>query len=182
MAEGTLTIGALTIGDHTVRLDSAGVLWEGSKLKLSGIKGRLDEAKLSGDLTADLAGRAPIYVLVGSVEDYIYKNGRINFTGSLETSGTGAQLLANLHTQGALKGRAIDFAPAADFRTVAGQFDARVNAGSLRWTFTGLDVTQGTDSYSGDGSTSADGKIVLDLISNGKPVRFTGSLLAAARP
>ncbi|HEV2198212.1 MAG TPA: AsmA family protein [Bryobacteraceae bacterium] len=187
-AEGTVAIADLTAGDHELAVDSARVVWEGTSLRFSSIDARLldagvEGAALKGDINVDLSEGAPQYRLTGKVAGVPYKGGRLDFEGGIEAAGDGLPLLASLRATGTLSGRSIAFSPDADFRNVSGRFQAFLQGTSLRWKFTDLEVTQGSDVYLGEGAAQADGKVVLDLINRGKQVRYTGSLVSlAAQP
>ena len=43
---------------------------------------------------------------------------------------------------------------------------------ALRWKLSGLNLTQGSDNYSGEGATQADGRLVLDLFVAGRQVTY----------
>jgi len=182
-AVGTVSIGALNVAGHSVALDTALVVWDGTDVTLDGSNGRIDEDAedlISGTLRVNLAGRLPKYHFDGRYHAAGYRGGRLDMKGTLDSSGTGADLLTSVRTQGTFSGRAIGFSPEADFRSIAGRFDARVAGGTVRWTFTDIDAAIGGESYTGEGGSQADGKVVLDLVNRGRQVRYTGSLVAAA--
>jgi hypothetical protein len=113
------------------------------------------------------------------MQEVAYKNGRLDFEGNLDADGLGAQFLASAHAEGCLKGRSIAFTPDAEFHSVSGCFE--MSAGP-RWRITGLDVVQGGETYSGTGSTQADGRLVLDLTNRGKQIRYTSTLASLGSP
>ncbi|MGD1092769.1 MAG: hypothetical protein ABSB35_12365 [Bryobacteraceae bacterium] len=172
-ADGTVSIDSLTAGDSKVRVDTARVIWDGASVRLAGVKAEVDQDALSGELSIDLTGRFPRYHFEGKLQDVVYAGGKLDFEGTLDADGLGAQLLTGAHAEGKLNGRSIAFTPDADFRTVAGFFEMLGGPGGPRWKFTGLEVSQGTDSYSGTGATQADGRIALDLANHGRQVRYT---------
>jgi hypothetical protein len=49
-----------------------------------------------------------------------------------------------------------------------------------RWTLSDLELVQAGETYSGEGKTQADGRLVLELASRGRQVRYTGTLAALA--
>jgi hypothetical protein len=87
-------------------------------------------------------------------------------------AGTGASLLASLKAEGTLRGRAVAFSPEAEFRRVSGRFAVSITPAGPKWKLSALELTQGTDSYSGDGATQADGRLVLDLLSGGRQFHY----------
>jgi hypothetical protein len=175
-ADGTIAIDQLTIGDSKASVNSARLLWDGSQVRLAGLDATLDDARITGELTIDLAGRAPRYRFDGKAQNVAYKGGALDFDGSLATEGTGVDLIASARAEGSLRGQSIAFNPDADFRTVAACFELLPG---VRWKISCLEVSQGPDLYTGSGATQADGRLVLDLTGRGKQVRYSA---AAATP
>jgi hypothetical protein len=179
-ADGTVSITALTIGDTAVAIENARVLWDGSLVRLAGVKGSVNEVPLTGNLELDLSKSAPRYRFTGKLEELAYKGGKLDFDGWLETEGNGADLVANAHAEGRVHGRTIAFTPDADFRAVAGCFEMSMASGGLRWKLSGLEVKQSLDTLYGQGATQADGRLVLDLTGRGRQMRFTGGVAIPA--
>ena len=172
-ADGNVSIESLKAGDWEAQVDGARVLWDGAMVRLTRIHALIDPAEVNGDLAIDLSGRTPHFRFDGKVQEVAYKNGQLDFEGDLEADGLGAQVLSSAHAEGCLKGRSIAFTPDAEFRSVSGCFEM---APGPRWRITGLEVVQGGETYSGTGSTQADGRLVLDLTNRGKQVRYTSTL------
>jgi hypothetical protein len=179
-ADGTVAIGALTFGDTQVRVDSARLLWDAAQVRFVGVAAHIDQASLAGDLTIDLSGRAPHYRFEGKLGEVAYKDGRLDFEGSLDADGAGADILASAHAEGRVHGRSIAFSPDAEFRTAAACFEVSEQTGGERWKLSSVEVTQGADTYTGSGATQSDGRLVLDLLSRGRQVRYS-TLLAATQ-
>jgi hypothetical protein len=177
-AQGTLTIQALNAGDYTLNAESARVLWDGLAVTISGIEAKLEDATLAGDLHVDLSGPAPRYRFEGKLEDFAYKGGNLDFSGKIESAGLGLDLLSNVHAEGSLRGRGILFSPEAEFRSVTGRFEMKMAQGEPRWKLSDLDLIQGGETYSGEGTTQPDGRLVLELASRGRQVRYTGTMFA----
>jgi hypothetical protein len=175
-ADGTIAIDELSFGDSKARVDHARLLWDGSQVRLAAVDAMVDDAHIAGELTVDLSGRAPRYRFEGKAQDVAYKGGSLDFDGSLTTAGTGLDLIANARADGSLRGQSIAFNPDADFRTVAACFELLPG---VRWKISCLEVSQGVDLYTGFGATQPDGRMVLDLTSRGKQVRYSA---AAATP
>lgn len=169
-ADGTLTIGTLTVGDSLARVDGARLLWDGTLVRLVRLDAHADQAAASGELAIDLSGHTPHYRFDGKLQDVPYKGGKLDFEGDLEADGAGLDLLTSAHGEGRVHGRSIAFAPDADFRTVAGCFELLTGP---RWKMSGLEVVQGAETYTGTGSTQSDGRVVLDLTSRGRQIRYT---------
>ncbi|MDP8988883.1 MAG: hypothetical protein M3N41_02220, partial [Acidobacteriota bacterium] len=170
--DGAISIQSLTVAGTRFSINSSRVAWVGDSVKFSGIRGKVADAALSGDLHADLSGGAPAYRFDGKLEDVAYKGGKLDFSGKATAAGSGASLLASIRAEGALRGRAVAFSPEAEFRRVAGQFSVSMTPAGPKWKLSALELTQGSDSYSGDGATQADGKLVLDLLSGGRQFHY----------
>ena len=185
-AQGTLAIKALGAGDYILSAETARVLWDGLTVTISGIGARLenaqlkDDATLAGDLRVDLSGPAPRYRFEGKLEDFAYKGGSLDFSGKIESAGLGPGLLSNVRAEGSLRGRGILFSPEAEFRSVTGRFEMKMAQGEPRWKLSDLDLIQGGETYSGEGTTQPDGRLILELASRGRQVRYTGTMFALA--
>src|ERR1019366_1117497 len=171
-AEGTVSISGLTVADTRLSVTAARFAWEGASVQLSGIQGRVGDATFGGELRLDLSKPVPSYRFEGKLADFSYKGGKLDFSGKVTAEGSGPALLASVRAEGTLRGRSIVFSPDAEFRRVAGRFQVSITAAGPKWKLSGLELTQGSDSYSGQGATQADGKLVLDLSSGGRQVRY----------
>jgi hypothetical protein len=170
--EGVLSIGTLTLADTRLSIDSSRMVWDGASVKLSAIHGKVADAAFSGDLSVDLAGRAPVYRFDGNLDDLPYKRGKVDFKGKVSAEGNGPALWASLKADGTLQGRSIVFSPEAEFRRASGRFQMNMTPTGPRWKLSGLKVTQGNDNLSGEGTTQADGRLVLDLSNGGRQVTY----------
>ena len=95
--------------------------------------------------------------------------------------GEGADLLDSAHAEGTLRGRSILFAPDAEFRSVTARFEMQGGGAASRWKLSNVEVNQSGESLAGTGASQADGRMVLDLISRGRPLRYTGTLFTSRR-
>jgi hypothetical protein len=180
-ADGTVTIGTLMFGETQVHLDAARLVWDAAQVRLAGLSARLDQASLAGDLQVDLAGRAPHYRFEGKLNDLAYLGGKLDFEGSVDAEGAGAEILASAHAEGRVRGRTITFSPDVEFRTGVACFEVSEQAPGERWKLSSVEVTQGAETYTGSGSTQSDGRLVLDLLSRGRLVHYS-ALLTAGTP
>jgi hypothetical protein len=181
-AEGTVSIDTLTAGESKLRNVWTRLIWDAGVIHLVGLNGRLDSgpaamANLDGDLTIDVSMAAPQFHFEGGLRDVVWRGGRIDLEGILDADGSGLQLLESARAEGRLRGRGLAFAPEADFRTVAGEFQA--GPGPARWKLSNLEVSVGPENFTGSGVSQADGKIVLDLANRSRQVHYAGPLLAS---
>ncbi len=170
--EGVLSVGTLTLADAQLSIDSSRLVWDGASVTLSAIRGKAADAALTGELRVDLAGRAPVYRFEGDLDDLPYKGGKVDFKGKVSAEGNGPALWASIKADGTLSGRSIAFTPDAEFRRASGHFQINMTAAGPRWKLSGLKLTQGSDNYSGEGATQADGRLVLDLSSGNRQVTY----------
>ncbi len=180
-ADGTLSIGTLVMGGDTeAHVEGARVLWDGTLLRLVRLNAMIDPAIFTGELSLDLSARAPHFRFEGKLEDVAYKGGSVDFEGSLDANGTGADLLNTARAEGCLHARSIAFAPDTEFRAAKGCFEMSVTPAGLRWKFPGIEVLQGSDAFYGAGTTQADGRLVLDLTNRSRQVRYTSAIAPAS--
>jgi hypothetical protein len=170
--EGILSIRTLTLAAAQLNIDTARLAWDGASVKLSAIQGKVADAAFNGELRVDLAGRTPVYRFEGNLHDLPYKSGKLNLSGKMSAEGNGRALWASIKADGTLSGRSIAFSPDAEFRRATGRFQMNMTATGPRWKLSGLKLTQGSDSYSGEGATQADGRLVLDLSTGNRQVTY----------
>jgi len=179
-AEGAVTIGSLTAGDLRLHGITAQVKWNGPNVQLTQLAGSSDPAEFSGDLGVDLSAGTPRYHFEGKLVDIAYKGGQLDLEGILDAEGNDADLFENARAEGTLRGRSILFAPDTEFRTVAARFEMQGAGAASRWKLSNIEVNQSGESLAGTGASQADGRLVLELVSRGKPLRYTGTLFTLA--
>ena len=160
--DASVHIEKLTAGDQAWAVEKARVVWDGTSVRLTGISARQADAQASGLISIDLAAAFPRYRAEGKMEDLEYHGGTLAFEGSGETLGTGIALLANAHASGTFAGDDLTLSPEAEFHSITGSFEL-TPGGRLR--LTGVQAAQGLESFSGQGATQADGKVLLELTS-----------------
>lgn len=164
-AEGTLAVQSLTAAD-TQLAGTARVLWNGPSVTVSGVDARWGDATLGGELRIDLSGRAAGYAFTGKLEDLAYKGGTLDFNGKLEAAGSGLALVSSVKASGTLRGRSLVLSPDTEYRRATGRFALSMTAAGPLWKLSGLQLSQGSDTYAGDGMVQADGKLALDIHRN----------------
>lgn len=176
-AEVTVQVASVLNGDTALGSLNAHGIWRGPSITVSNIVWRSDDMRASGKMSVNLAKAEPAYQLRGTVENFDYRNGQLDVAGDLHTSGTGADLLANLQSNGTFDGRGIVLAPDAEMREVSGAYTISASSGIPRLLLSNVQVLQGADTLAGQGWSQPDGHIVLELASGRKQVRLTGMLL-----
>jgi hypothetical protein len=175
--DGNIQVESLLNGDSPLGEFRAHLVWDGPSIVLSNADCRLGDMHATGKITLSVDQRAPAYHLAGAIENLDYRNGHLDVDGELDTSGTAENLLLNIRSQGTFVGRDIELAPDTEVNEITGSYRVAPAFGIPRLTLSNLQVAQGADNLSGQGSSQPDGHIVLDLISGKKQVRLTGMLL-----
>lgn len=156
----------------------AHLVWDGSAVEISDMQCTLDDMHATGNMTVNLAKSVPSYRLTGSIENLDYRNGRLDLDGEVATSGFGQDLLLNVHSQGTFQGQDISLAGDNSVAGISGAFRVTPGLGAPRLLLSNVEVIQGEETLSGQGSVQSDGRVILDLVNSGrKQIHLTGSLL-----
>jgi hypothetical protein len=171
--EGTVEIGRLNLAGVTLAGVRARLVWNASRVALDNLTAKLNGASVTGTLLANLAGARPSYRVAARVKGLGWQSGRLDADGTLETAGTGAQLLANLKADGSFAGTALDFGQ-GPWRHSSGTF-------SLAWSPAGLILTNLSlraedETYTGHGSVQDDGRLLVILSNGTREMRLVGPL------
>ncbi len=166
--DGTVRIDKLTFGDQEWKLGAARLVWDGSSVDLSGISAEQNGAEASGQISVDMRGALPRYHASGRLENIEYRDGTLTVDGSLDSSGFGEDVLSRVQGTGEFSGENLNLAPEVQFRTISGSFEIQ-SGGKVK--LLGVQAIQGLESYSGQGITQADGRLVLDLTTGKRQVR-----------
>ncbi len=181
--EGRVSIGLLTAGDVRLHGITAQVEWDGPAVDLRDLSGTIDTAAFGGDLSIDLRTGNPQYHFGGRAINIPYKGGTLDLEGSLDAAGDGEELFESARAEGTLRGESILFAPDAEFGSVTAGFEMQGVGATSHWKLSNVEVNQSGESLAGTGASQTDGKLVLELVSRGKPLRYTGTLFTmAAKP
>ncbi|HYL77586.1 MAG TPA: AsmA family protein [Bryobacteraceae bacterium] len=175
--EGSVQVNRLLNGDAPVGSLAARLVWDGPTILLSNVDCRLEEMHATGKMTVNLASALPAYSLSGRIENLDYRNGQLGLEGELETSGIGENLLLNIRSQGTFEGQGIELSPDSLVREISGSYRVAAVSGIPRLVLSNVQLTQGADTFSGQGSSQPDGHVVLELTSGRRQMRLTGMLL-----
>ena len=168
-ADGFLDIGTLDLGGLPFERFSTRMLWDGVHVKMSDAKARYGGGAVQARIDADLTGYTPSYHLAGNAAGIPWKGGKVDADLSADTSGTGKDLLANLHSEGSFKAHDLDL----DYESMSGCFQFSIARSLPQVKLTSLAISDGSQTLIGRGATSPNGELVLDLEGIDKPVRLT---------
>ncbi|HYW42054.1 MAG TPA: hypothetical protein VE959_04305 [Bryobacteraceae bacterium] len=171
--DGTLQIDDLLLAGLHLENVRARLVWDAARVELDGLQAKLDRAAITGRLAVNLRGARPSYKLTGKVKGLNWQSGKVDAEGSLETSGTGSQLMANLTSEATFTSSALDFGTVAPWRNVSGSCNL---AWSPRLRLTGLNLRTEDDSFTGRGATQDDGRLVILLSNGAREMRMSGTL------
>jgi hypothetical protein len=175
-ADGTLQIDDLLLAGCHLKNVRAHLLWDVARVEFDGIQAKLERAAITGKLTVNLRTARPSYKLTAKVRGLDWQAGKLDADGTLETSGTGSQLLANLTSDGNFTGTALDFGTLEAWRSISGSYNLAWLKAAPRLRLTGLNLRAEDETYTGRGATQDDGRLVIVLTSGSKELRMSGTL------
>jgi len=171
--DGTIQVDDLLLAGMHIGNLRAHLLWDVTRVELNGLQARLDRTAFLGTLAVNLRGTRPTYRLDGRVKGLNWQSGKLDGQGTVETSGTGLQLAANLRSDGTFSGAGLDFGGLVG-RAVSGNYSLAWAQTAPRWRLTGLNLRSDDDTYTGRGATEGDGRLVVVLTDGVKEVRVSG--------
>jgi len=170
--DGAIQVDDLLLGGLRLANVRAQLKWDGPRIEFDGLQAKLDRAAITGRLTVGVRTAQPSFQLTAKVKGFIGQSGKVDAEGTLETSGTGAQLLANLKSETAFTGSALDFGGPLG-KTVSGTC-------TLSWTprlkVTGLNLKTDDESFTGTGRTLDDGRLLIQLTNGAREMRMVGTV------
>jgi hypothetical protein len=173
--EGTLQVDDLQIADSHLTVRSH-LVWKGTHLDLANLEARVEQATVAGALAVNLRGRNPAYAFTGKLSGLNWQSGKLDAAGTLETSGSGLQLLANLKSEGTFRGSGLDLGTLAPWRSASGAYALSWTDAAPRLRLTDLRLRTEDEIYTGRGATQDDGRLLILLTNGAREMRMSGSL------
>jgi hypothetical protein len=173
--EGTVEAGSILIGGERFENVRARLVWDATRIAVDRLRAKLDKAVLTGGLTINLRGRAPVYAAQAQLKGLPWQRGKVDLEGTLSSRGAGAQLLAGLSAEGLFHGKALEFG-GQEWETAAGGFQVSMSRTGPKLRFTELQLATEDEAYTGQGATQDDGRLLIVLNSGAKQMRMSGSL------
>ena len=174
--DGTVQVDDLLLGGVHLENFRARVLWDVARVQLEGITAGLDRAVLSGKLDVNLRGSRPNYRLTAKVKGMKWQSGKVDADGTVETFGTGMQLLTNATAEGSFSGAAIDLGTLPPLRSVAGDYSFSWWQAGPRLLLTALNLRTDDETYTGRGATGDDGRLAINLTNGAREIHMSGTL------
>ena len=174
--EGSVQIEDLEIANAHLENVRAALVWDAMHLELDEIETRLSNAALAGTLAVNLRGGGPAYKLTGKLSGLNWQSGKLDAEGTVETSGTGLQLLANLKSEGTFSGINLDLGTLTPWRAASGSYTLEWAQTVPRLRLSDLRLRAEEEMYTGHGATQDDGRLSILLTNGAKEMRVSGSL------
>lgn len=152
------------------------ILWTGAGADIAGFSAQTGGLSITGDLSVNLRGSAPVYRLEGDFRNRKWAGGDWEGGGVLDTSGMGAALVKNLKAELDFSGHSVELS-GERFSTVSGHCAlAPSGQGKPVLKLSDVAVTAGGDVLQGQGATDAAGNVHLELGAATRALRLTGTL------
>jgi hypothetical protein len=185
--EGSVQIEDLQVAGAHLENVRAGLLWDATHASLQGIEARFNRAALSGALAVNLRGAVPAYQFRGKLSGLNWQSGKLDASGTFQTSGTGLRLLANLKSEGTFSGTGLDFGTLAPWHAASGAYALAWAQTAPRLRLTDLRLQTEDETYTGRGATQDDGRLLIQLTNGLREMRMSGGLASlkvdeSARP
>lgn len=152
------------------------LLWDVTKAEFTDLHATLNGGRVTGSLSVSLSPSRPTYRLIAHAKGCEWRSGKIDADTTLESSGTGVELITRLRSTGAFTARGLAVEDLPALASVAGTY-------TLAWTrtnpllhFTDLQVISGDETYTGQGATQPDGRLLFVLSNGTKEMRMSGTL------
>ena len=171
--DGTIQVDDLLIAGAHLENVRAHVLWDVARVQFEAVQAKLEKAAITGVLAVNLRGARPSYRLDAKVKGLNWQAGKLDGQATVETSGTGLQLVTNLTAEGTFTGAGLDFGGLAG-RSVSGNYALAWGLTAPRLRLTGLNLRSDDDTYTGRGSSQDDGRLLVVLTDGVKEVRVSG--------
>jgi hypothetical protein len=177
-ADGVIAVDSVTAGAWTLRGLKARLLWDGTQVRLANAAGTIAPSSFAGALTVDLQAPVPKYHFDGELTGVPYNGGRVDLMGTLDAEGQGSQWIDSARASGSLRGRTIDFAPEAEFRSIAACFQIQSAGAGPRWHLYDVEANQAGETLVGAGGSQPDGQLLLELTQGERQLHYTSALFA----
>jgi len=174
--DAIVEIGVLHLGGADVGGIQTHLLWDAAKAEFMDIRAIVDGGRVTGVLAVGLRGNRPAYRLEARAKGVAWKSGKVDAETVLESSGTGLELLARLHSTGIFVARGLEMDALPDLESVSGAYDLVWVQMAPVLRFTDLQLVSGDETYIGQGATQPDGRLLFQLISGSKEMHMSGTL------
>jgi len=178
--EGDLLVDRFSVGPAMLGPLAAHFVWESTNLQFASLHVTLPQGVIRAKGTLNIASYSPRLRLEGSATGFPWSGGLLNADGKLETTGAGLDALRNLQAAGTFHGTDVQLgADNTAFDEISGVFDFGSPNGAPNLRLPSVEATQGTDSWTGSGASTADGKLSLDLTNANRQLHLVNAISPA---
>jgi hypothetical protein len=174
--EAAVEIGSLAVDELPLEKVRAHIRWEGAGFEASDLTAHFSDGSIAARLTANLKRSTPTYRVALRFRGLGWMGGNWNGRTTLETSGTGRDLLRNLRMNGNFKARSVALAAETEARDVSGTYAFTMQGRLPTFRFSDMILTLGDASFKGQGATGADGRVHLDLSDGQRQMRLSATV------
>lgn len=150
--------------------------WDAAIIQISLLHITLGQGSVRAKGTANLSENSPRYRLTGDVTGLSWKGGRVDFSGRLETAGTGNETLRSLRSSGSFNAEDLTLTPEVDFSKLNGKYQLTFEAGWPSVHLSDLQASQGEESWDGEAASQRDGKLVFELANGRRQLHVVSTL------
>jgi hypothetical protein len=156
-------------------------LWQGSKLALTNATLKLSQGRIDARGTVDLSAADPHWKFTAVAENFPWAGGVLNAEGEFTSTGSGRDMLRNLTATGTFTGERVELSNANTFENVSGQFEISFANGWPELRLSNVEAVQNGDEWTGDGLSSSDGKLLINLAHGDQQMHVVSSLEGGTR-
>jgi hypothetical protein len=166
------------LSTHGVNLGAlrAHLVWQGPHVQFTSIRLNPGEGVVRGSGGVDLAADTPHYRFALTASTMPWKKGLLSAEAELATSGFGADALANVHAAGPFAAEDVALSPGDVFDDLEGAFTFSLAGGHPVLHATKIVASDGDGTWTGEGDTAQDGKLLLDLEQPGEQRHIVSTL------
>jgi hypothetical protein len=174
--DGSVQVDELLIAGQRIENLRGRLIWDVGRVQLDRLQANLEHTALTGHLDINLRGSRPTYKLTANLKGIAWQSGKLDSEATIETFGTGLQLLTNVTGEGNFTGSAVDFGTFGLARAVSGAYSVGWSQSGPRLRLTNLNVRTEDETFTGRGATLDDGRLLIQLTNGAREMRVTGTL------
>jgi hypothetical protein len=175
-AEGTISIGSLSIGGARVEKVKSRVRWDGTLIEMPALEASIEGGTLAGQASINLRRAAPSFRLAAQFRGLAWMRSEWDGKARVDTAGLGADLYRNLRAEISFSARSFSPGAETEFHRLTGACVMTAPRGIPLFSFSALQATIGEDLWQGKGAAGPDGRLSFDLSSGAKRMRLGGTL------
>ncbi|MBS1859831.1 MAG: hypothetical protein JST11_30960 [Acidobacteria bacterium] len=174
--DATVQLGALLLAGARLEKLHTRVLWDVGRVQFENLQAAIGPTTFSGNVDVNLRGSRPTYHITAKVKGLPWQSGRLDADTTLETFGTGLQLLGNITGDGSFSAAGVDWGSYGVARNVSGDYTLAWSQAGPRLRLSNLSVRTDDETFTGRAGTLDGGRLAALLNSGAREMRITGTL------